>query len=107
MFVLLWIFIFFLTAAVIFLIWMQFKNQGEQLADLAKVQHLEAKVDHLEDHLKRSLELMQELAKKMHVQQEQLDDSLNKMHQIDAQNVELIHLMGKITQSTHDTKTQP
>ena len=96
-FMILWIFVFLLTAAVIFLIWLQFKSQGEQLSDLAKIQHLDAKVEHLEDHLKRSLELMQELANKMHGQQEQLNGSLTKMHQIDAQNVELIGLISQIT----------
>lgn len=97
--IIVWGFILFLSAAVIFLIWLQFKNQNEQLVDLAKIQHLEDKVDHLEDHLKRSLELMQELAKKMHGQQENLDGALNKMHQIDAQNVELVNLLQKVTQS--------
>ena len=94
----LWGFVGVLTAAVIFLIWLQFKNQQEQLIDLAKIQHLEAKVEHLEDHLKRSLELMQELAKKMHVQQENLDTTLNKMHQIDGQNVELVSLLQQMLQ---------
>lgn len=102
--IILWAFIFLLTAAVIFLIWLQFKNQSEQLADLAKIQHLDAKVEHLEDHLKRSLELMQELANKMHGQQEQLNGSINKMHQIDAQNVELISLISQITKSAEVTK---
>ena len=92
----LWGFVLLLAAAVVFLIWFQFKNQNEQLADLAKLQHLEAKVDHLEDHLKRSLELMQELAKKMHGQQENLDGAMNKMHQIDTQNIELVTLLQKV-----------
>ena len=92
----LWGFILLLAIAVIFLVWLQFKNQNDQVVDLEKIQSLDIKVHQLEDNLKKTLEIMQDLAKKMHVQQEALDQTVQKVHQIDGQNVELIALIGKI-----------
>ena len=99
MFMLLWGFIILLAIAVAFLIWLQFKNQNEQLADLAKLQHVEDKVIHLEDHLKRSLEIMQDLAKRVHIQQETIEKSAQKMSQLEVQNAELVTLLTKVVQS--------
>ncbi len=67
-----WGFIILLMLAVIFLFWFQFKNVEVKTQDVEVLQ-LEEKVLHLELHLKKSLEIMQDLAKKMHVQQEVLD----------------------------------
>lgn len=94
----LWGFLFLLAIAVIFLVWLQFKNQSDQVNDLEKIQSLELKVSQLEDNLKKTLEIMQDLAKKMHVQQEALDQTAQKLHQIDGQHVEIIQLVSKVIQ---------
>lgn len=93
-----WGFLILLMIAVGFLVWLQFKNQSEQLQDLAKIQHLEDKVIHLEDHLKRSLEIMQDLAKQVHVHQESFEKTNQKLMQIELQNAELVNLLTKIIQ---------
>ena len=52
MIILLWGFIFLLALAVIFLIWLQFKNQADSSSDVRHQQQVEQKVLHLEEHLK-------------------------------------------------------
>jgi hypothetical protein len=88
-----WGFILLLTLAVIFLIWLQFNN-----TDNVRVENgvpLEDKVAHLEDNLKKTLEIMQDLAKKMHVQQEVLDQTTAKLQQVELQNAELVALIAE------------
>jgi predicted PurR-regulated permease PerM len=93
-----WGFLILLVIAVAVLIWLQFKNQSEQLQDLAKIQHLENKVIHLEDHLKRSLEIMQDLAKQVHLHQEGFEKASHKITQVELQNAELVNLLTKMIQ---------
>lgn len=90
--ILIWGFIVILLLAVAFLFWLQFKNVDVQNQDL-QVLHLEEKVVHLELHLKKSLEIMQDLAKKMHVQQEVLDRTVANMAALEKQNVEMVNVL--------------
>ncbi len=90
--ILIWGFIVILLVAVAFLFWLQFKNVDVQNQDL-QVLHLEEKVVHLELHLKKSLEIMQDLAKKMHVQQEVLDRTVANMAALEKQNVEMVNVL--------------
>ena len=90
--ILIWGFIVILLVAVVFLFWLQFKNVDVQNQDL-QVLHLEEKVVHLELHLKKSLEIMQDLAKKMHVQQEVLDRTVANMAALEKQNVEMVNVL--------------
>ncbi|MFW1752945.1 hypothetical protein [Acinetobacter wanghuae] len=94
MLIVMWGFIFLLAAAVIFLIWLQFKGEGEQF-DTVKIQQLEQNVLNLEENLKKTLEIMQDLAKKMHVQQEVLDQTTQKLQQVELQNAELVALIAQ------------
>ena len=97
MMMLIWGFILLLAVAVIFLVWFQFKQQGESSnQDVEYQQHLEQKVAHLEENLKKTLEIMQDLAKKMHVQQEVLDQTTAKLQQVELQNAELVSLLTKV-----------
>ena len=58
---LIWGFIILLTLAVIFLIWLQFNNnESSQSVEGVPV---EEKVAYLEENLKKTLEIMQDLAK--------------------------------------------
>ncbi|MGN5762970.1 hypothetical protein ACNQO6_01280 [Acinetobacter calcoaceticus] len=89
---LIWGFIVILLVAVVFLFWLQFKNVDVQNQNV-QVLHLEEKVVHLELHLKKSLEIMQDLAKKMHVQQEVLDRTVANMAALEKQNVEMVNVL--------------
>lgn len=89
---LIWGFLIILLVAVIFLFWFQFKTSTVQSQDIHVLQ-LEEKVVHLELHLKKSLEIMQDLAKKMHVQQEVLDRTVANIVALEKQNVELVNVL--------------
>ena len=89
---LIWGFLIILLVAVIFLFWFQFKTSTVQSQDIHVLQ-LEEKVVHLELHLKKSLEIMQDLAKKMHVQQEVLDRTVANITALEKQNVELVNVL--------------
>ena len=89
---LIWGFLIVLLVAVAFLFWVQFKTSTVQSQDIYVAQ-LEEKVVHLELHLKKSLEIMQDLAKKMHVQQEVLDRTVANIAALEKQNVELVNVL--------------
>ena len=96
---LIWGFIGLLLIAVGFLFWFQFKTSNVQSQDIYVAQ-LEEKVVHLELHLKKSLEIMQDLAKKMHVQQEVLDRTVANIAALEKQNVELVNVLGRVLNLT-------
>ena len=50
----------------------------------------------LELNLQKTLEIMQDLAKKMNVQQEVLDINAQKLKQVETQNSELMSLLAKV-----------
>ncbi|KXZ72651.1 hypothetical protein [Acinetobacter venetianus] len=87
-----WGFIILLMLAVIFLFWFQFKNVEVKTQDVEVLQ-LKEKVLHLELHLKKSLEIMQDVAKKMHVQQEVLDRTVANIAALEKQNAELVNVL--------------
>ncbi|MCE1271947.1 MAG: hypothetical protein LWW88_10370 [Acinetobacter sp.] len=89
---LIWGFLIVLLMAVAFLFWFQFKTSNVQSQDIYVAQ-LEEKVVHLELHLKKSLEIMQDLAKKMHVHQEVLDRTVANIAALEKQNVELVNVL--------------
>jgi hypothetical protein len=100
MLIFIWSFILLLAIAVIFLIWAQFSNQNDAVSDIQMKQQLEEKVIHLEENLKKTLEIMQDLAKKMHIQQEALDKTTSKLNQVELQNAELVGLLAKAVHSS-------
>ena len=93
---LIWGFIILLSVAVIFLIWLQVNN-NESSQNVEGVP-VEEKVAHLEENLKKTLEIMQDLAKKMHVQQEVLDHTTAKLQKVELQNAELVNLLAKVVE---------
>ena len=89
---LIWGFVALLVVAVGFLFWLQF--QPKAVPDYAvQVAQLEAKMLLSESHLKKSLEIMQDLAKKMHTQQEVLDKMIANVAALEKQNVELVKVL--------------
>lgn len=98
MLMLLWGFILLLSLAVIFLIWLQFNRDVSQ-STAHETLPLEEKVVHLEANLKKTLEIMQDLAKKMHTQQEVLDQTTQKLQKVELQNAELVTLLSQMVKS--------
>jgi len=85
--------IVFLFFAIIFLIWQISKITKENLHVMSVLQEQEQHINAQEAHLKQTLQIMQDLAKKMHVQQEVLDNTTQRMAQVELQNAELIRLL--------------
>lgn len=75
-----------LYLAMMFVIWQMGKLKKENLEWLKHVQNHE-------QHLKQTLQIMQDLAKKMHVQQEVLDNTSTRLTQVEFQNAELIKIL--------------
>ena len=98
MLILIWGFILLLAVAVIFLIWFQFKNQADKTDPSVEQHQLQEKVHHLEENLKKTLEIMQDLAKKMHVQQEVIEQTTSKLQKVELQNAELVSILAKAVQ---------
>lgn len=98
MLILIWGFILLLAVAVIFLIWFQFKNQADKIDPNVEQNQLQEKVHHLEENLKKTLEIMQDLAKKMHVQQEVIEQTTSKLQKVELQNAELVNILAKAVQ---------
>ena len=97
---LIWGFLIVLLMAVAFLFWFQFKNKQQPAVD-PQVLYLEEKVLHLESHLKKSLEIMQDLAKKMHFQQEVLDRAVANIAALEKQNVELVNVLEIVVKGSN------
>ena len=98
MLILIWGFILLLAVAVVFLIWFQFKNQADKADPSVGQNQLQEKVHHLEENLKKTLEIMQDLAKKMHVQQEVIEQTTSKLQKVELQNAELVNILAKAVQ---------
>lgn len=85
--------IMLLYVAVIFLVWQLGKLSKENKDSLLMIQDQETKIAAQEDHLKKTLEIMQDLAKKMHIQQEVLDQTTARLNQVEFQNAELVRIL--------------
>lgn len=96
----LWGLTILLMVVVMVLVWLQVKNQRQDLSDLSENHQLQQQVAHLEDHLKKTLEIMQDLAKKMHVQQEALDHTNAKLQKLEKQQIEMVNILSKMVQPT-------
>ena len=83
-----------LLVSLIFLFVMIFKQQ----AKIEHLQQIQYKTDALEANLKQTLEITQDVVKKMHVQQQALDLTTQKLQQVEAQNAELVKIMTQVIQ---------
>ena len=97
-----WLVMIVLVVAVAIMFWMLMKKQQHQNVDALDIQQLENKVESLELNLQKTLEIMQDLARKMNVQQEVLDINAQKLKQVETQNVEL----AKVILETIDLKNK-
>ena len=88
-----WTLVLVLLIAVVVMFLMLIKDQKKRHRDAQVIDALESKVDHLNHNLQKTLEIMQDLAKKMHVQQELLDQSAAKIKQLELQNADLVKVM--------------
>jgi sensor domain CHASE-containing protein len=81
-------------ACIVFLLLMSFKQQQK----IEKLQQAVYKADALEANLKQTLEITQDLVKKMHVQQQALDFTTQKLHNVELQNAELVKIVTQLAQ---------
>ena len=94
--IIIWLVMIVLVVAVAIMFWMLMQKQQHQNVDALVIQQLENKVESLELNLQKTLEIMQDLARKMNVQQEVLDINAQKLKQVETQNVELVSLLAKV-----------
>ena len=94
--IIIWLVVIVLVVAVTIMFWILMKKQQYQNVDALVIQQLENKVESLELNLQKTLEIMQDLARKMNVQQEVLDINAQKIKQVETQNVELVSLLAKV-----------
>ena len=94
--IMIWFIVLVLVVTVTVMFWMLMKKQQHQNVDALVIQQLENKVQSLELNLQKTLEIMQDLARKMNVQQEVLDINAQKLKQVETQNVELVSLLAKV-----------
>lgn len=72
-------------------------HQHQHLINEANAQiELQTQVDALELNLQKTLEIMQDLAKKMQVQQDVLDLTALKLNQVEQHNVDLVGLVSDL-----------
>lgn len=83
-----------LLVSMVSLFVLTFKQQ-KKIEHLQQVQY---KTDALEANLKQTLEITQDLVRKMHVQQQALDLSTQKLLQVELQNAELVKLVMQVVQ---------
>lgn len=100
--IIIWLVVIVLVVAVTIMFWILMKKQQYQNVDALVIQQLENKVESLELNLQKTLEIMQDLARKMNVQQEVLDINAQKLKQVETQNVEL----AKVILETIDLKNK-
>ena len=81
--------------AMMLLIWQIGKLSKENKVLMQEIEITTQKTQSQEQNLKQTLEIMQELAKKMHVQQEVLDNTSNRLTQVEFQNAELIKILQR------------
>ena len=101
---LVWLFIIILMIAVIVLVVLQFRKEQNTLHNQSQHQVLEDKVMMLESNLKKTLEIMQDLAKNVQVDRELLNQTVQKSKLLELQNAELIALLTKYVGHAEDFK---
>ncbi|WP_151806926.1 hypothetical protein [Acinetobacter bereziniae] len=84
--------------AIIFMVWQMGKLNKQNITLIERTNHQEHLIQSQEKHLKQTLQIMQDLAKKMHVQQEVLDNTSNRLTQVEFQNAELIKILQQSKQ---------
>lgn len=80
-----WILVLVLIVAVVVMFWMLIKKQQNTVIDTQSISNLEHQVKSLELNLQKTLLVVQDLAKTMHVQQQALDQVQLKLNQFDSQ----------------------
>ena len=81
--------------AMMLLIWQIGKLSKENKVLMQEIEITTQKTQSQEQNLKQTLEIMQELAKKMHVQQEVLDNTSHRLTEVEFQNAELIKILQR------------
>ncbi|MEG0343725.1 hypothetical protein ACK2M2_13180 [Acinetobacter sp. TY1] len=93
-----------LYLAIALLVWQLTKIKKDFIASQIEVSDLKNRVKAQEDHLKATLNIMQDLAKKMQVQQEAMDVNIARLTQVEIQNAELVGVLTRSIQHAVDVK---
>jgi len=101
---LIWLFIIILMIAVLILVVLQFRKEQNSFTEETQHHKLEEKVVMLESNLKKTLEIMQDLAKSVQVDRELLNQTLQKLKLLELQNAELIALITQYVGHAEDFK---
>lgn len=88
-----------LYLAMMILIWQMGKLTKDNRELSVALQSKDTQIHAQEQHLKQTLVIMQDLAKKMHLQQEVLDNTSQRLSQVEFQNAELIKILQRKIQS--------
>uniref|UniRef100_UPI00124D7EE7 hypothetical protein n=1 Tax=Acinetobacter ursingii TaxID=108980 RepID=UPI00124D7EE7 len=87
------LFIISLMIAVLILVVLQFRKEQNSFTEETQHHKLEEKVVMLESNLKKTVEIMQDLAKSVQVDRELLNQTVQKSKLLELQNAELIALI--------------
>lgn len=87
-------FLILLLMALSVLNWRLIHQQSLKEANIQT--ELQTQVDALELNLQKTLQIMQDLARKMQVQQEILDITALKLNQVEKQNADLVELVSDL-----------
>ena len=90
-----WSLITVLMIAVVVMFWMLMQNQRSSIDEIELEAQLQRKVEELESNLQKTLEIMQDLAKKMHTQQEGIDHLSTRMKLNEERHAELVQLFAQ------------
>ena len=101
---LIWLFIIILMIAVLILVVLQFRKEQNSFTEETQHHKLEEKVVMLESNLKKTLEIMQDLAKSVQVDRELLNQTVQKSKLLELQNAELIALITQDVGHAEDFK---
>ena len=93
-----------LYLAIVLLVWQLTKIKKDLIASQTAVIDLKNRVKAQEDHLKATLNIMQDLAKKMQTQQEAMDMTVARLTQVEIQNAELVGVLTRSIQNTVNAK---
>ena len=101
---LIWLFIIILMITVLILVVLQFRKEQNSFTEETQNRKLEEKVVMLESNLKKTLEIMQDLAKSVQVDRELLNQTVQKSKLLELQNAELIALITQYVGHAEDFK---
>ena len=91
--------LFILISAVVVCLWIMIKITKQHQQELMNLRQLELKVVQLEQHLQKTLEVMQDMAKNTHQQQIQFEQNAVKLQPVELQNLDVLNVVKQAIQN--------